>query len=619
MCLRCNSPVHLPERLKLFDLGADIIKTDEGGYALAHIVTGGADLKYDSLAVIPLGGQSEFGQVLWVFTYGGEILLVDAGAAYPSSDLPGVDLLLPNSNFLEANQERILALLLTNAHEEHCGAVSYLLHHLKIPKIMGPRFVSAFLAQSAIGSNAETGFACPDVDTVETRHPYQIGPFQVEWFQVNDAVADACALKIGTPEGAVIYTSSFKLDQTPVDNKLMDVAALAQAGDRERGNQGVVLLISDSAGVENPGYTPSERAVKERLRHFVSRAPGRCFVILPGTNTHRLQILFDIAREANRRVVLLGDTLMRTAISAAITGNLLYDRKIEATFADLKKLPDDQVLIIGSGAEGDPIQILDELAAGLNRDVTMQEGDTVVFSAEISPGRARQMAAILDQLLSLGVLTIYGARQNAHVSKHASREELKLMMSLTKPMYFIPALGEGRHIMHHAQLAVEFGIPAESVFPLKNGEILEIDNGVASVIGSIEAAAVLFNRDQGERVTSFSVNERRSLSLEGIVTVGLVVTSAGELVSGPSIEVGAAGFLRSTEWETIKIEVTNNILENINRYSATGTAYSDDRLTYDLASMRSSVREIVIKTLRAKLQAKPTVQVIVHELSTTRA
>jgi mRNA degradation ribonuclease J1/J2 len=154
---------------------------------------------------------------------------------------------------------------------------------------------------------------------------------------------------------------------------------------------------------------------------------------------------------------------------------------------------------------------------------------------------------------------------------------------------------------------------------LKNGEILEIDNGVASVIGSIEAAAVLFNRDQGERVTSFSVNERRSLSLEGIVTVGLVVTSAGELVSGPSIEVGAAGFLRSTEWETIKIEVTNNILENINRYSATGTAYSDDRLTYDLASMRSSVREIVIKTLRAKLQAKPTVQVIVHELSTTRA
>ncbi len=573
-------------------------------------MTGGADLKYGSLAVVPLGGQSELGQVLWVLIYGGEILLLDAGAAYPAEDLPGVDLLLPNSNFLEANQERILALLLTNAHEEHCGAVSYLLHHLKIPKIMGPRFVAAFLAQCAIGGNAETGFACPQVDTCRMGHSYQIGPFAVEWCPVNDAVADATALKIGTPEGTVIYTSSFKLDQTPVDNRLMDVGALAQAGD-----QGVLLLISDSAGVENPGYTPSERAVVDSLSQHVLAAAGRAIVVLLGTNTHRLQILFDIAAAQGRQVILLGDTLVRTAVSAAITGNLNYDRKLEASFADLDKLPDEKILIIATGSEGDPIQILEELAYLRNKDVSVKEGDTVIFSAEVNPGRARQMAAILDQFLALGVRTVYSARQNIHVSKHASREELKLMLALTNPKYFIPALGESRHIMHHAQLAVEFGLPAESVFPLQNGDILEIDNGVATVIGSIESAAVLFNRDQGERVTTYSVNERRTLSLEGIVTVGLVVNDQGELISGPFIEVGASGFLRSPEWEVAKIEVTSNILEAIGRFSGKDNLGAGEKISYDLAALRATVKEVVSKTLRTKLQAKPTVQVIVHELA----
>ncbi|MDR3612290.1 MAG: ribonuclease J [Candidatus Obscuribacterales bacterium] len=582
-------------------------------HTLAHIVTGGVELRNDRLTVIPLGGQSEIGQALWIIAYGGEMLLIDAGASYPSADLPGVDLLLPNTNFLEANQEKILGLLLTNAHEEHCGAVSYLLHHLKIPKIMGPRFVSAFLAQCAIGGNSAVDFECPQVDVIETRRAYQIGPFEVEWFQVNDAVADACALKIGTPEGVVIYTSSFKLDQTPVDNKLMDVAALAKAGD-----DGVLLLIGDSAGVEHPGYTASEKAVVERLRFHIATAHGRAFVVMPGTNTHRLQILFDIARGCNRRVLLVGDTLVRTAVSAAITGNLTYDRKLEASLADLKHLADDEILIIATGREGDPIQILDELAFGQNKEITMKEGDIVIYSAEVSPGRARQMANILDQFLVLGVATVFGARKNVHVSKHASREELKLMFSLTHPHYFVPALGEGRHIMNHANLAIEWGIPSESIFPLKNGEILEIGHGNARIIGATEAQPVLFNRDQGERVTTYSVNERRTLSLEGIVSVGLVVTEKGDLVSGPSIEVDASGFLRSAEWEVAKIEVRNNILETVNRYSQHSSAKSDDRIPYELSALRSSVREIVVKTLRAKLQAKPTVQVIVHELSTSR-
>lgn len=566
---------------------------------MAGIVTGGAEIKFDRLSVVPLGGQNEHGQVLWVISYGGELLLVDAGAAYPGEGLPGVDLLLPNTNFLEANQDRIIALLLTNGHEEHCGAVTYLLNHLKIPRIMGPRFVAALVSQTLMHKGYDT-----IIDTIEARHPYQIGPFEVEWVQVNDAIADACALKINSPEGMVLYTSSYKLDQTPVDNRLLDVSRLAQTGDN-----GVLLLIGDSSGVESAGYTPSEKAVVANLERHMSGAPGRIIVVIPGTNTHRLQILFDLARKLNRKVILYGEALVQTAVVAVITGNLVYDRKIEASLADLSKLPDDQVLILATGAEGDPMDILDELARGKVSELPIKSSDTVIYSAGIDLGSSRQMARILDEFLSIGVKVTYGAKNGVHVSKHASREELKLMLSIVKPKYFIPSLGEGRHVMHHAQLAIDWGMPAETVFPLRNGEVLEIDNGIATMIGSIEAQAVLYNRDQGERVTTFSVNERRTLSLEGVITVACVVDGSGTLVSGPLIAAGASGFLQSLEWVETKEELSQLVLGIIASHAESGK--------YDVNALRAAIKEQVSKLVRSRLQAKPIIQAVVHEVATS--
>src|SRR5579885_3383982 len=456
---------------------------------MAGIITGSADLRYDRLSLIPLGGQGEVGQVLWVVSYGGELLLIDAGAAYPGEDLPGVDLLLPNTNFLEANQERILALILSNGHEEHSGAVTYLLRHLAIPKIMAPRFVSQLLSQSAVLSQnqAESERLSEVLDTIEVRKPYQIGPFEVEWLQVNNAIADACALRIGTPEGTIIYTSSFKLDQTPVDGRFLDIAGLAAAGDK-----GVMLLISDSAGVENNGYTLSELSIKADLLKHVEQATGRVAIVFPGTNTSRLQILFDIAQMTGRKVVLLGESLISTTLSAAVTGNLIYDRQIEASTKQLSTLADKHVLILASGIESEPLHVLTDLAYGRNDEVRLKEGDTVIYSANVMPGKMRNMAMVLDQLLSLSVKTIQaGQFAPIHVSKHASREELKLMLSITRPRYFIPAIGEGRHIMHHAQLGIEWGLDPSNVFPMYNGEIFELKNGIASLIGTVESQAVL--------------------------------------------------------------------------------------------------------------------------------
>lgn len=572
---------------------------------MAHIATGSANIMYDSLGVIPLGGQSEFGQMLWVFTYGGEIILVDAGAAYPSEDLPGVDLLLPNTNFLEANQERIVALLLTNGHEEHSGAVNYLLRHVSVPRIMAPRFVSQLLSQSLLGNDGASPGAKVHslLDTVELRVPYEIGPFEVEWMRVNNAIADACALRINTPEGTVIYTSSFKLDQTPVDRQFMDIHELASSGDK-----GVSLLISDSAGVENEGYTPSEASLKGTFTKHLENAPGRVVVIFPGTNTHRLQILFDVAAQTDRKVVLLGESLLRTALVAAVSGNLVYDRRIESTIEELPDLRPENCLVIASGIEDDPMHILSELAYGNNPEFSLMEGDTVIYSANIMPGKLRHMAMILDQLLSLGVKAVRDA-SGVHVSKHASREELKLMLSLTKPKYFIPSIGEGRHIMHHAQLAIEWGLEPDDVYPINNGDILEIKNGIASVIGSVESQAVLFNREQGERVTTFSVHERRALSLEGVLSISLVVNDRQEILAGPSIAAGAAGFMKTAEWRETHQALKDAIVDAIQRYTP-----HDDEEDVTVGALRAAVREVAIKLLRSKMQAKPTIQVVVHKV-----
>lgn len=568
-------------------------------------------IAHDSLALIPLGGQSEMGQLLWIIVHEGEILLVDAGAAYPNQDLPGVDLLLPNTNFLEANQDRIRALLLTNGHEEHCGAVTYLLRHLKIPKIMAPKFVSQLLSQSIVGSgnpdlNRQHDSINNLLDTIETGTVYEVGPFQIEWVPVNNAIADACALSINTKEGTVVYTSSFKMDQTPVDGRLSDVKRLSQIGDK-----GVLALISDSAGVENIGYTPSEKSVRERLQKEIASAQGRVFVVFPGTNTHRLQLLFDIASATKKRMHLLGASLLKTALAAVVTGHLSYERNLEATLDELNTLDENKQLIVASGIEDDPLHVLHTLAYGTRPGINLRKGDTVIYSANVIPGKLRHFASILDQLLTVGVKCIYAENNSVHVSKHASSEELKLMLSLIKPKYFLPAIGEGRHIMHHAQLAIDWGMNHEDVFPIGNGDVLQIRHQLPILIGSIDAGSVLYNWQQGERVTTSSVRERKSLSYDGAMVVSLVLDETFQLVSKPDIQCRAAGFLDAPEWLSMQDELVEVIKKSLEAAFNTQKKAKEINTT----TLKTAVREAVVRLIKQRLQTKPYIQVIVHQLS----
>ncbi len=560
------------------------------------------------LAVIPLGGQSELGQVLWVISYKDEILVIDAGASYPTSVLPGVDLLLPNTSFLEANQNRICAVLLTNANEEYSGAVSYLVQHIKVPKIMAPKFVACMLEQLKHDLPGGHALLQTKIETVEIRHSYQIGSFVVEWIRVNDAVAEACALRISTGEGTIIYTTSFKLDQTPVDGQIADISRLAQLGD-----EGVTLLIGPSAGVERAGYSESELVLYERLSNCIEKAQARVIVLMSGTNTYRLQILLDLAKQYSRKTLLMGDALTRSAVASAMTGNLIFDPEQQTGLKESKNIADKDLMIIATGKEGNAMTILSELALGECEQISIRSGDTIIFSADIPPGRLRHMAMLLDQFLLSGVTVYWGEEQGVHVARNARQEELKLMLSVTRPKYFIPSFGEGRHIMHNAKLAYDWGMLPSTVYPLQNGQILAIENELASVIGRVEHQAVLVNRDQGERVTTFTVNERRAMSQEGLITISLVIDQDGRLVSGPKFDCGAASFRDAKQWQDACLEITGVVKEAIDKKAVDATGREAD---LGVGAIRGLIRETALKILRTRLQTKPVLQIVIQQLTT---
>ena len=567
-------------------------------------VSGFSDLDYNGLYAIPLGGQSELGLVIWLFIHQGQILIVDAGASYPAGRLPCVDLILPNTTFLETNESHILAQVVTNGHEEHLGALTYLLQHVKLPQILCPRFVGALIDQNIFDLYGTGKAGKPPVEICDLKKEYKVGPFVIEFIESNNSIADACALRISCQAGTVLYTSSFKIDQTPVDGGMLDVGRLSQIGD-----EGVSLLVSCSTNVEGEGYSASEKVVAKTIEKVSLSSKGRLIVVMPGTNTHRLQVLFDVAAKTKRKVYLVGESLHKVAVSAAISGHLTYDRSIEGDVSALDNASDRDVLVITSSKEADPINVLEALAEGEHDVISLKSGDALIFSSDVVPGQARRMALILDNLLIQAVNINWGAKQKVHVSRYGAKEELKLMLSIAKPRYFAPAIGEARHIAQHGDLGVYFNLDEKSVFNLQNGDILEIKNGMARTVGQIESSAVMFNREQGERVTTASVKERQALSLEGVLTVALTLDSQG-IVSGPSIECGAAGFLLTNDWIKVQEDLKSTVLDTVVRIA--GERQGDERDSGPY--LRSAIREAVVKVLRNKLSAKPTVQVLVHQI-----
>lgn len=512
------------------------------------------------LRAIPLGGLGEFGMNMMALEYEDHLVVIDCGVIFPDAELLGVDVVIPDISYLRENQSRLRAILLTHGHEDHIGALPYVLDELDAP-VYGTPFTLALTRAKLV----EHGL----VDDVELREmrphePFDVGPFRVEFIHLTHSIIDAGALAITTPLGTIIHTGDFKLDPTPTDQRVSDLHTLA-----DYGRHGVLALFSDSTNVERPGMTPSERAVRERLSEVLSEAHGRVLISCFATSLHRMQIFADLANEQGRRLCFIGRSMHQNSEIAMQMGRLRIPEGLLVPPQDVRKLSPGEVALVVAGSQGEPMSALARIAVDRHRWISIEPGDEVIVSARIIPGNEKAIFRMMDHLYRRGAHVHYedGSHPPVHVSGHASQEELRLMLNLVRPKYFVPIHGEYRQLSRHLQLAKELAAVSERVFLLESGDVLEFDDAGARKNGRVPVGRVCIDVGTLDEVGDLILNERRRISAEGIVIPILAINKhTGELEASP--EIVSRGFVPLEEAQDLVEKARAMIRETLERSNA---------------------------------------------------
>ncbi len=482
--------------------------------------------KSSEVKILPLGGLGAIGKNITLFEQNGEIIIVDCGIMFPGEDLPGVDFIIPDLSYIRKNKDKVKGILLTHGHEDHIGAVSFLLQEVKAP-LYGTKLTLG-LVQSRLEERSP-GYE-PEFKEIEPREVAEIGTFSVEFIRVNHSIIGGVGLAIETVAGTIIHTGDFKIDFSPLDGEVTDIYRLAHHGER-----GVLLLMSDSTNSEKEGFTKSESILTDRLIEIFSCAKGRVIVASFASNIQRLQQVFDIAVKYNRRVVISGFTMQKNIEIAKNLGFLEIKEDLIVSIDEAGRLPDKKLVIIGTGTQGEPMSALSRMALGTHRHFIAKKGDTVVITASVIPGNERMVNNIVNALMESGVNVFYEKVRDIHVSGHASSKELKLMITITKPKFFMPVHGEFKHLKKHAELASQLNIKDSKIMIAKNGDILTLSKNSFKKTGEIDLADIYVDgKEQGD-VTDSLIKERQEMSEYGIVII-TTVFSQGMLLSLPSIE-----------------------------------------------------------------------------------
>ena len=485
------------------------------------------------LRILPLGGLGEIGKNMMVLECGDDIIIVDCGIQFPTEDMPGVDLIIPDISYLVSQAHRVRGILITHGHEDHIGALPHVIPDLDTP-VYAPRLAHGLIT---VKLNERRATRDAVVHAIEPEQPVQFGDnFRATWFRVCHSIPDAMGICIETPWGSLIHTGDFKIDHTPVDGHTIDLPALA-----ERGKNGVLVLFSDSTYAELPGYTPSEQIMSDALDRAVGAAPGRVIIATFASLISRIQQVITAAENHDRHVAFVGRSMVANVQMATEMGYLDALPGTIIPVRDVAALPPERVVLMTTGSQGEPTSALVRIANGESRDVELMEDDTVVISATPIPGNERAVSQTIDYLLRQGARVLYDRIAPVHVHGHASQEELKLMLNLTRPRYFVPVHGEYRHLRAHAQLAWELGAAPDGIFVLEDGEILEIGDDGAQIVGSIPAGPIYLDGPTVMDTDSVVLRERRSLARDGVVVVCAAIDQEGEL-TGP-VQVAASGFM----------------------------------------------------------------------------
>jgi ribonuclease J len=543
------------------------------------------------LQIIPLGGLGEFGMNMTAIRYAGDIILIDCGMMFPDAELLGVDLVMPDLTFLKENQQSIRALILTHGHEDHIGAVPYLLSEIDVP-VYGADFTLALVERRLEEYELERE---PRFVKIKPKQIVEIGPFKVEFIRVTHSIVSAVALAITTPLGVVIHTGDFKVDPTPTDNELFDLHTLADYGKR-----GVLLLLSDSTNSDRPGFTQSERAVRPRMEEIFSRAERRVFVSCFSSSIHRIQLVLDLSQEYSRRVAVVGRSMVSITEIAHSLGLMEIPDGILLRPQDVMSLPPDKVTILISGTQGEPMSALSRVAVDNHKHISIDRGDTVALSSRIIPGNEKPIYRMIDHLSRRGADVMYGSMNPPlHVSGHASAEEMKLILNLVRPRYFMPIHGEFRQLTKHARLADHLRFAGlEDTFIMDSGEILEIDDHGARKAGRVPVGRVCIDSGSVDDVVQeVVIRDRRHLSEDGIVLPIIAINRhTGRIENLPEIvSRGFAGAEEGSEFMQKARQVVAKTLESSNQEEKTDWGVMKEKVRADLK------RYIVKETSRRPL------------------
>ena len=534
--------------------------------------------KSPKLKIIPLGGLGEIGKNLTVLEYEDDIIVVDLGSIFPREDMPGVDLVIPDISYLEKNQQKIRGYFFTHGHEDHIGAVPYILRKIPAP-MYGTRLTLA-LCEHKLKEHRLTGVA--PLNEVEPGDVVTAGAFKVEFVRVNHSIAGACALAITTPVGVVFHTGDFKVDYTPLAGEPIDLGRIAEIG-----NQGVLALMADSTNVERPGYTMSEKKVAQTFRNLFEKATGRVIIAMFASNVYRIQSVIESSVEYGRKVCLIGRSMVNVSRVSMQLGYLKIPEGSLITVDELDRYPDDKITVVTTGSQGEPMSGLSRMAFAEHRKMELRESDMVILSASPIPGNEKSISRVINQLFRIGCNVIYESLAEVHVSGHARQEELKLIHTLLKPKYFIPVHGEYRHLHHHAELAKLLGMPEDNVVIAEIGDVIELDQNKLDVTGVVPNGSVLIDGLGVGDVGAVVLRDRKHLAEDGLLIVVMGVDhDLGTVVSGPDIisrgfvymreadelidgareaatrAIEAFGPIDSSEWNHLK----NDVRDSVQRY-----------------------------------------------------
>ena len=549
-----------------------------------------------SLRVIPLGGLGAIGKNMTLFEYDDALLVIDAGLMFPDDEMLGIDLVLPDFSYVVENRERLLGVVLTHGHEDHVGALPYLLKEVEAP-VYGTRLTLGLL-NAKLGEHGLQGKV--SLNEVTPSKLLRLGPFSLEFLEVCHSIPDGVAVGLHTPLGIVIHTGDFKLDQTPIDSRATALQRFA-----ELGAKGVLLLLSDSTNADVPGFTKPERTVGGSLESIFALAPGRVIVACFASHIHRIQQVMDTAARHGRSLAIIGRSMIKNVNIAANLGYLRIPDGLLVRPHDLAHLPPDRVAILSTGSQGEPLSALARMASHDHPLVEVGKGDTVVISARPVPGNETSVNRTIDRLFLAGARVIYDTAAGVHVSGHAAAEELKIMLSLVRPKYFVPVHGEHRHLHHHAELAQAVGMSPDDVFVLENGDVLELTEDGAEVSGRVQAGMTLVDGFAMGDFRDLVLRDRKHLATDGLVIVVVArSTQDGKIVGEP--EVVFRGFVHAGDLDQLGEEAKARVVAELEGDDVCQTA--------DIVWIKNRIHDVVQKFLHKQAGRRPMVLPVVVEV-----